>query len=76
MYLWRAVDEHGRVLDVFVQERRATSAAARFFRRLLGRAGGPPARIVTDGLASYGAARARLPELVRSSTSGCERRRA
>jgi putative transposase len=51
------------VLDVLVQEHRDTAAAERFFRRLLGHAGGPPDAIVTDGLASYGAARARLPEL-------------
>jgi len=63
VYLWRAVDEHGQVLDVLVQEHRDTAAAERFFRRLLGHTGGPPEQIVTDGLASYGAARARVPEL-------------
>ncbi len=63
VYLWRAVDEHGQVLDVLLQERRDTDAAERFFRRLLGRAGGPPDAIVTDSLASYGAAKARIPEL-------------
>jgi putative transposase len=64
VYLWRAIDEHGQVLDVLVQEHRDTGAAERFFRRLLGHAGGPPDQIVTDNLASYGAAQARLPELV------------
>jgi putative transposase len=63
VYLWRAVDEHGQVLDVLVQEHRDTAAAERFFRRLLDRAGGPPEQIVTDSLASDGAAKARLPEL-------------
>ncbi len=62
VYLWRAVDEHGQVLDVLVQERRDTGAAVRFFRRLLGHAGGPPDAIVTDSLASYGAAKAQMPE--------------
>lgn len=62
-YLWRAVDEHGQVLDILVQEHRDTGAAERFFRRLLGHCGEPPATIVTDGLASYGAAKARVPEL-------------
>ena len=61
---WRAVDEHGQTLDVLLQPHRDTAAAERFFRRLLGHAGGPPAQIVTDGLASYGAAKARVPELV------------
>jgi putative transposase len=63
VYLWRAVDEHGQVLDVLVQERRDADAAERFFRRLLEHAGALPDAIVTDGLASYGAAKARLPEL-------------
>ena len=61
--LWRAVDEHGQVLDVLVQEHGDTAAAERFFRQLLGNSGGPPDTIVTDGLASYGAAKARVPEL-------------
>ena len=52
-HLWRMVDEHGRVLDVLLQERRDTGAAERFFRTLLGDAGGPPERIVADRLGSY-----------------------
>ena len=63
VYLWRAVDEHGQILDVLVQEHRDTAAAERFSRTLLGHCGEPPAAIVTDGLASYGAAKARVPEL-------------
>ena len=61
-YLWRAVDEHGQVLDILVQERRDTDAAERFFRKLLAHAGEPPEWIVTDRLASYGSALQRLPE--------------
>ena len=34
-YLWRAVDQHGNVLDVLVQSRRNAVAAKRFFRKLL-----------------------------------------
>ena len=63
IYLWRAVDENGLVLDVLVQEKRDTDAAERFFRHLLGHTGAPPERIVTDGLASYAAAKRGLPEL-------------
>ena len=33
-YLWRAIDQHGNVLDVLVQGRRNTKAAKRFFRKL------------------------------------------
>jgi transposase-like protein len=34
-YLWRAVDQHGVVLDIPVQARRDAQAAKRFFKRLL-----------------------------------------
>src|SRR3954469_21974405 len=34
-YLWRAVDQHGHVLDILVQSRRNARAANRFFRKLL-----------------------------------------
>ena len=63
--LWRAVDAHGQVLDVLMQEHRdtETEAAERFFRLLLGHSGAPPDPIVTDSLASYGAAKARLQAL-------------
>ena len=63
LHLWRAVDEHGQVLDILVQERGDAAAAERFFRRLLERVGSTPERIVTDGLASYAAARERIPAL-------------
>jgi putative transposase len=62
-YLWRAVDEHGQVLDILLQDHRDTEAADRFFRTLLGHARAPPERIVTDRLGSYGAAQQRLPEM-------------
>jgi putative transposase len=61
-WLWRAVNEHGEVLDVLLQEHRDTGAARRFFRRLVDDHE-PPERIVTDGLRSYRAAIRRLPEL-------------
>ena len=34
-YLWRAVDQHGNVLDSLVQSHRNAVAAKKFFRRLL-----------------------------------------
>ena len=52
-YLWRAVDQHGNVLDVLVQPRRNALAAKRFFRRLLKGLQYVPRVIVTDKLASY-----------------------
>ena len=57
-YLWRAVDQHGNVLDVLVQGRRNTKAAKRFFRKLL-RAGYVPRVIVTDKLRTYSAVKRR-----------------
>jgi len=56
VYLWRAVDNEGTVLDVVVQRRRNTKAATRLLRKLLRNHGIKPTRIVTDRLASYGAA--------------------
>jgi len=61
-WLWRAVNEHGAVLDVLLQENRDTGAAKRFFKRLIDDQE-LPERIVTDGLRSYGAATRELPEL-------------
>ena len=34
-YLWRAVDQDGEVVDVYLQKRRDGVAAKRFFKRLL-----------------------------------------
>ena len=36
MYLWRAVDHEGEVLDMLVQRRRNCRAALRLMRKLLG----------------------------------------
>jgi putative transposase len=52
-YLWRAVDQHGSVLDNLVQPRRDAKAAKKFFRRLLKGLQYVPRVIVTDGLSSY-----------------------
>ncbi|CAM2174412.1 IS6 family transposase [Burkholderia orbicola] len=58
-WLWRAVDQHGAVLDVLVQSRRDKTAAKRLMRKLLRRHGRPRV-IVTDKLRSYAAANAEL----------------
>jgi putative transposase len=65
-WLWRAVDEHGTMLDVLLQGRRDTAAAARFSHRLLVATGGiARARITTDKLGTSAAALAGSPELSR-----------
>jgi putative transposase len=60
MYLWRAVDDEGEVLDVLVQRRRDKRAALKLMRKLLRKHGFAPAEITTDKLRSYGAAFAEL----------------
>jgi putative transposase len=57
MYLWRAVDSEGEVLDLLVQPKRDTAAALRLMRKLLKKQGYAPDELVTDKLGSYGAAR-------------------
>ena len=56
-WLWRAVDEHGVVLEEILQSRRDRKAAKRLLRRLFKNAGSSPKRIVTDKLGSYAAAK-------------------
>ncbi len=56
MYMWRAVDSEGEVLEILVQPQRDKAAAVRLLRKLLRRQGFVPTVIVTDKLRSYGAA--------------------
>ena len=56
LYLWRAVDHEGEVLDMLVQRRRDRRAALRLMRKLLRRQGFTPKSLTTDKLGSYGAA--------------------
>jgi len=59
-YLWRAVDQDGEVVDVFLQTRRDAKAAKRFFKRILKTHRNEPRKIVTDKLRSYGVAHREL----------------
>lgn len=56
MYLWRAVDDEGEVLDLVMQCRRDTAAALKLLNRLLRNQPVEPVLITTDGLGSYGSA--------------------
>src|SRR5215217_5047674 len=56
MYLWRAVDSEGEVLELLVQPKRDTEAALWLLRKLLKKQGYAPDVLVTDKLGSYGAA--------------------
>ena len=67
-YLWRAVDQDGEVVDVYLQAKRDGAAAKRFFKRLLRSHGGEPRKIVTDKLRSYGVAhRELIPDTIHST---------
>ena len=57
LWLWRAVDQTGMVLDILVQSRRDTQAAKRLLRKLLKGQCRVPRVMVTDKLASHGAAK-------------------
>src|SRR3954454_22216995 len=57
MYLWRAVDSEGEILDILVQPRRDKAAASKLLRKLLKKQGFAPSVLVTDKLPTYGAAR-------------------
>src|SRR5271154_4945160 len=59
-WLWRAVDDEGEVLDLLVQRRRDTRAAAKLMRKLLKKQGFAPETLVTDRLRSYRAAKTQL----------------
>lgn len=52
VYLWRAVDHEGEVLESYITRTRDKAAALRFMKRTLKRHG-PPEVITTDGLGSY-----------------------
>ena len=56
VYLWRAVDAEGEVLDVLVQAKRNKRAALKLMRKLLKKYGFVPDKLITDDLRSYAAA--------------------
>jgi putative transposase len=56
VYLWRAVDAEGEVIDVLVQSKRNKHAALKLMRKLLKKCAFVPERLITDDLRSYGAA--------------------
>ena len=68
-YLWRAVDQDGEIVDVFLQRRRDGKAAKRFFKRQLKTYRHEPRKIFTDKLRSYGVAhRELIPETIHDTS--------
>jgi len=52
-YVYRAVDQHGQVIDVLVSQRRDGEAARRFFGRMLSTLKVTPTEVVTDAAPVY-----------------------
>ena len=68
-YLWRAVDQDGDVVEVFLQARRDGHAAKRFFSRLPKQHYSEPREIVTDKLGSYDVAhRELIPDAIHDTS--------
>ena len=73
MYLWRAVDSEGEVLDILVQSRRNKKAALKLMRKLLKKQGYAPNKVVTDKLPAYRRHRfpAEIINMTRKHVTGC-----
>src|SRR5271167_4295899 len=65
VYLWRAVDAEGEVLDVLIQSKRNKHAALKLMRKLLRKYAFAPERLITDDLRSY------TPRLAISASNTC-----
>ncbi len=52
-YLYRAIDQHGQVVDVYFSERRDAGAAEHFFKRAINDTGVQPTRVITDKAKCY-----------------------
>jgi putative transposase len=76
LYVWRAVDSEGEVLDILVQPRRDRKAALKLMRKLLKRQGITPAAIVTDKLGPHGSALRELGVARRHDTGRWKNNRA
>jgi IS6 family transposase len=69
-YVYRAVDQFGQVIDVFVSPRRDLRAARRFFERAIGTTRTRPLEVVTDRAPTYPAV---LEELLPAAWHRTER---
>jgi putative transposase len=74
-WLWRAMDQHGVVLDILIQRRRNAKAAERLLRILLKKQGASPRVMITAKPASYAAAkRAVMPGVEHRQHKGLNNR--
>ena len=52
-FVYRAIDQFGQVIDVFVSPRRDAAAARRFFEQAIGTTKRAPVEVITDKAAAY-----------------------
>jgi transposase-like protein len=52
-YVYRAIDQFGQVIDIFVSSRRDATAARRFFQQAINLTQVTPTEVVTDKAATY-----------------------
>jgi IS6 family transposase len=74
LYLYRAVDEHGQVIDVLLRDTRDRSSAEAFFRQALARTEVTPNAVITDHHQPYMKAVAAVIPLARHVRTGLHRR--
>jgi transposase-like protein len=75
MYLYRAVDEHGQVVDVLLREQRNLASARAFFAQAIARRGVRPTLVVTDQHPAYRRAIRRHARGARHVRTGLHRAR-
>ena len=75
LYLYRAVDEHGQVIDVLLRDKRDRASAEAFFRRALARTEVKPKAVITDHHRPYVKAVATVIPSARHVRTGLHRRR-
>jgi transposase-like protein len=75
LYLYRAVDEHGQVIDVLLRDKRDWASAEAFFRQALARTDVTPKTVISDHHQPYVKAAATVLPFARHVRTGLQRRR-
>ncbi len=75
LYLYRAIDEHGQVIDVLLRNKRDRVSAEAFFRQALARTEVTPHTVITDHHQPYVKALATVIPFARHVRTGLHRRR-
>ena len=73
LYLYRAIDEHGQVIDVLLRDKRDRASAEAFFRQALTRTDVTPSAVITDHHQPYVKAVAMVIPLARHVRTGLHR---